>query len=129
MEKNFVIVRDEKLRAKALRRVMSLDLSKPWKVTIAPYKRSRSLEQNALYWKVISAIAEDTGNSKDAVHEWVRQRFLPPELVEINGEVRETRRSTTKLKVDEMSDLIDRVIAWAQVDLGIRIPLEERHAA
>ena len=122
-----IIIRDETLRAEALRRIFALDLSKPMKMTLAPYKKNRSLEQNALYWKWLGIIANDTGHDADEIHEFCKQKFLEPIFVEINGETHEARRTTTKLKVDEMSSYMNRVYAWATSELGILLPLPEDH--
>lgn len=127
---DFIIIRDERLRAKALERILALDLSKPMKMTLAPYKKNRSLEQNSLYWKWLGIIAKDTGHNADEIHEFCKIKFLPPVFVEINGEVHEARRTTTKLKIDDMSTYMTKVHAWATGELGILLPIpEERHAA
>ena len=117
-----IIIRDEKLRAAALQKLLALDLSKPWDMTVKPHKSSRSLDQNALYWSWLGVIAGDTGYTADDIHEVCKQKFLPPHFVDIGGEVTETRRTTTKLKVDEMSAYMGQVEAWAVSELGIILP-------
>lgn len=125
MKPHPLILRDEVMRARVLRLVMSLDLKKPWRVTVEPYRRSRSLEQNNLYHKWVGIIAAETGNSHDAVHEWCKHEFLAAAFVDMGGKVREIRRSTTTLKVDEMSAYMNAVYAWATSDLGLLLPIPE----
>lgn len=125
MKKQTIIVRDPVTRARAINFIGMLNTDKPWEVKIGPYKTNRSLEQNALYWKWLGIIAKDTGHDADEIHEFCKQKFLEPIFVDINGEVHEARRTTTKLKVDEMSAYMNRVYAWATSELGILLPLPE----
>ena len=125
MQRDIVIVRTPETRQKVLARIARLSLESPVSITIEPYKRSRSLEQNALYHLWVGIVAKETGNDHDDIHEHCRQSFLPPRIVEVNGEIRETRRSTASLKVDEMAEYMDKVYAWATGELGIKLPLPE----
>lgn len=129
MDKQTFIVRSEEVRANLMREVAAMQIVTPQEVTIKPYKKSRSLEQNALYWKWCGIIASDTGHNADEIHEFCKIKFLEPVFVEINGEVHEARRTTTKLKVDEMSAFMNKVHAWATGELGILLPLPEERAA
>ncbi len=91
-----IIVRDDSTRQIVLGLVGALDMTKPWSITIEPYKRNRSLEQNALYHKWVGIVANDTGDSHNAVHEWAKKEWLAPRQVEMNGKVIEYMPSTTK---------------------------------
>ena len=119
------IVADERGRQRAIAVLGTLSLDKPWSVLIEPYKRSRTLNQNALYHKWVGIIADDTGNSHDAVHEALKQEFLPPRTVEMGGKVRQYRPSTTALTSDEMAAYMNHVYAWAGSELGIILPVPE----
>jgi len=123
------ILRNEAIRGNALARLLKLDLSSPWEVTIKLYKKNRTLEQNRLYWEIVQLAANELGCDKDGLHDVARQKFLPPVFTEIKGEVHEGRQSTTKLTVAEFSEYIERVTAWLQVDLGLTLPMEDRDAA
>ena len=103
--------------------IACLDLSKPWAVTIEPYKEKRTLNQNALYWKWVGIIAQDTGNDPDAVHEALKQRFLIPVEITFMGD-KIPYRSTARLNTGEMSNYMDRVHALAS-EMGIVLPLPE----
>jgi hypothetical protein len=125
-----IIVGNEDARQRAADVLTALNLDKcPWAVSIAPYKRNRSLEQNNLLWKVYTIVAEETGHSPEEIHDWCRQQFLPARFVEINGQAHEVRRSTATLKVDEMTEYLNRVMSWATADLGIVLPIHEKDAA
>ena len=92
----------------------------PLEVVVKPYKRNRSVEQNALLWKLYSLISDETGHSKDEIHDLMRWKFLGMQKKEVAGTVIEYLPSTTKLKVSEMADYITQIEAWA-ANLGIRL--------
>lgn len=117
-----VIIRDEASRARAIELIGKLDLLKPWAVTVAKAKSKRSIDQNNLYWLWLGIIANETGNTATDIHEWCKGEFLPPVFVEVNGKVREARRSTTDLNTADMTTYLDRINAWAASDLGIILP-------
>ena len=57
-----MIVSDDKTRRQAIDALFALDLSKPWQVTIEPYKERRSIEQNRLQRRIIGIISEQLGD-------------------------------------------------------------------
>ena len=121
---NRLVIRDEILRKRALDLISGLNLAKPWEITVHPYKAKRSLEQNALYWSIVSAIADYTGHSRDEAHEAMKVMFLAPKCVEIAGHQCEFR-TTTKLTVKDMSEYIERCYAFASSELGLFIHVPE----
>lgn len=126
-EKQAFTVRDAGTRVAAVQAIMRLPLSAAHEVRIAPASKSRSVRQNNLYWEWMEVIGRETGHHKDEIHDYCRQRFLPKRFVEIRGEVREVRPSTTRLKVAEMSEYMTSVEAFA-AELGIGLPHpEEAH--
>ena len=120
---NPTIIRDATERNLVRDTIACLDLSQPWAVTIEPYKERRTLNQNALYWKWVGIIAQDTGNDPDAVHEALKQRFLVPVVITFMGD-KIPYRSTARLNTGEMSNYMDRVHALAS-EMGIVLPLPE----
>ena len=100
-----------------------------WSVEIKRLKGRRTLQQNALYWRWVHIIADETGNDAEDIHEAIKLKFITPELVTVLGET-VPRRSTADKDIDAMTALMNKVHAWAHTDLGILLPLpEERHAA
>lgn len=124
MSREPYIIRDETMRQRVSDLVDALDLTKPWSVTIEPYKKKRSLSQNALYWKWVGIIADETGNDNDDIHEAFKGMFLTPRAVQIGIESREIR-STVKQNTDEMKTYMDKVYAYATSQLGILLPIPE----
>ncbi len=101
--------------------------NKVWQVTVEPYKTRRSLNQNALYWRWLSILAEETGHDNDDLHEFFKAKFLEPRTVDLHGEEIAVR-STAKLAADEFKLYLDKVYAFVTSELGILLPLpEEQH--
>lgn len=108
--------------------IMQLDFDKPMLVDVRPYRRKRSLDQNALYWMWLTELSEYLqGKGRDfATKEWchdaMRHSFLgweEKQLVDVvTGEITETRalRSTTKLDKGAFTFYLEQIEGWA---LGI----------
>lgn len=89
-----------------------------------PLRKNRSLNQNDYYWGVVLSLLEkETGNDQDAIHEFIKDRFLSKRQVEFNGQEFVVSGSTRKLTTAEFEELMEKVRAWAQIDLNINIPL------
>lgn len=119
------ILRDEAVRARAIGFISGLDMKTVWQVTIAPYRKNRSLNQNALYHRWIGLIAHETGNGHDDTHEAMKAMFLPPKFLTVGERTVEIRRSTTKLNTKEMHEFMTQVEAWSASELGIVLPRPE----
>ena len=96
-----------------------------YEVSISPPRKKRTLQANALYWKWIDQIRlhviDTTGQSysADAMHEWFKSKFLPTEVVEVNGEPIRCRLSTAKLSTKEMSDYMDMIDKYCANNLHL----------
>ncbi|MBW2675100.1 MAG: recombination protein NinB [Deltaproteobacteria bacterium] len=125
MKKQTFITKTEEALKLAQEFVSSLHPSKKWEITVAEYRKKRSLGQNALMWKwaneVADYVSEHTGMDADDVHAFLKGKFLSPRIVEIKGEVVEYR-TTTKLSTAEMTDYMNKIYAWATTDLGLILP-------
>lgn len=82
-------------------------------------KKMRSLQQNAYYWGVvIDILANETGYTKDEMHEALKVKFLQYE----NVPGLPTMRSSTDLSTVEFETYMEMIRRWASQDLGIVIP-------
>ncbi len=125
--KDFVL-RDQHVRRNAVDYINSLDLDKPWRIVVGPHVPKRSLAQNRLYWMWAHAIQQhllDTAGrhySDKQIHAWLKEKFLPTEIVEIKGEVKESRKSTADLTVKEMSKYLNDIDMYCAADLDLVLP-------
>lgn len=84
-------------------------------------ERRRSNDQNALAWLWFTCIAEETGSSKDDVHDHYCMKFLRRPIV-FNGREEMSMRGTSGLTTAEMKQFLDMVQADAASELGIILP-------
>lgn len=109
-------------------KLTEMDLTKPQVVTIKPWKKKRTNNQNALYWEWLSVIANETGHDKDELHTLFRRKFLTPQQREILGEECWCLQSTTTLSTVEMSEYMARIQSHV-APFGIHLPIPEDMAA
>lgn len=88
-------------------------------LSLKPYKQTRSQQQNARYWLLLTKISSHTGHDKDELHEMMKARFLGPFEREIAGETITAIRSSARLKVGEFRDYMERIESWAIEHLGV----------
>jgi len=96
----------------------------PVAVTYEPAKSSRSIEQNARYWALLTEISQQgpsamggEWHSPEVWHEYCAKRFLGMEAGPFGHGV---RRRTSKLKVSEFADYMAQIEAWAADELGVQ---------
>jgi len=94
-------------------------------VTFATQKSNRSLAQNRLFWSWMQVLSDETGHTAQEMHDYLVEEFCPMETKEIMGKVVTQHRGTSKLRVQEFSDLLNTIDAWASGDLGIYLPKPE----
>ena len=85
-------------------------------VEVKPAKRS--LEQNRLYWAILTDISEQVVPGKayepSVWHEYLRALFLPERMIELpDGSVKMLNASTSELRLDEFSEYVEKVVKWA----------------
>lgn len=96
--------------------------------------KKRTLAQNSYMWLLVTAMAKETGQDKEEIHNYLRARFLtvPAMIVTADGEILEERevvRSTTDLSPKEFSDYVDRCALFAAEELGFVLPERKESAA
>lgn len=91
--------------------------------SISKYTGKRTIEQNRLYWKILAIVSDYTGYEKDELHEIFKYKFLKRSKQDENtGEIFEYIKTTTKLKIPEFSDYIDKVKRYCTTNLGCKLP-------
>ena len=86
---------------------------------------NRSNEQNSLYWKWINIMSEETGFTKEEMHELIKYKFLKRTSINNNGIEEVKLKSTTTLTVKEFTKLMDDVLYWSNNTLNINLPTYE----
>jgi hypothetical protein len=105
------------------------DNGKKYIVEIKVKRERRTIDQNSLYWLWLTCIMSETGQYKDDLHEFFKQKYLGVEqhTVYLNSVkyAVEIAKSTTKLDTREMKYYLDRVQQFANAELGIVLPNPE----
>ena len=108
MEPKTWIIRNEQILENCVGRLKELSFDEPWIINAKPYKRNRTHEQNDLMWQLLTLIGQHTGHTKDEMYDISTSMYLTPRTTTHRGIVYE-RYSTSRLKVAEMSDFIERL--------------------
>lgn len=144
---NKVIIASESHRNRAVAMVQSAPLG--FEVTVKERKKDRSTDQNALYWKWLTIIGMELGESKEEIHERMKSDYLvhiyerdDPEYSAMIHAIREVWRSgmkveaaglrkqivkltsTTTATVKQMTEYMTEVERFA-ASMAIRLPSPE----
>lgn len=102
--------------------ISKLNLDKRYEINITLKKEKRTIPQNRLYWLYVTCIADETGNSKEDIHNHLKQTFLKVEDVIIGNASIAKTISTTKLNTSMMANYINQIVVWASSECGIILP-------
>ena len=78
-------------------------------ITIKKNRPVRSISQNSYYWICLQAIAAETGDTTDQLHEWYKLEFLSQEF---RGKI--IGKSTTELDSGEFTIYLNKVKTHAR---------------
>ena len=91
-------------------------------LTIKPYKKNRSREQNDMFHGWCGTIAEKTGHSKQEIKQiMVESTFGTEDFLNLQGLTRTRVKETSGMTVGEMSELLERTIQIG-IELGAEAP-------
>ncbi len=99
--------------------IRALNPKRPWRIEITQHQAKRTLSQNKLYFSILTEMANETGYTKDEMHDIMKTKLLPPQVVSLADEEITIPATTTTLGKKEFSDYVDRVCAFAATELGI----------
>jgi len=92
-------------------------------IKIQKLQSIRSIQQNRYWWVCMTILSNETGYTKEEIHEISKFKFLKREkVVEKTGEILPYIESTTKLKVSEFADLVSELQRWASETLNVYLP-------
>ena len=115
-----MVARGRQQLESAARLIAGLSPEKPWRIEVARHRERRTLSQNKRYWVAVTELANETGHSKDEMHEALKLKFLPPVMVQVgDDEVIAVPASSAKLDRKIFADYMERVIAFAATEFGI----------
>jgi len=93
-------------------------------ITIKPYRKNRSDNQNRYYWGVVVKILSDElGFEPDEMHEVLKQKFLTRETLRIGKEDFIIAKPTHNRSTQEFEEYLSHIRTWASTEMSILIPL------
>jgi hypothetical protein len=106
-----IIFRTEETKERAVARIKAIkpDQEHPLALWIGPYKKIRSLEQNALYWRLLGIVCAATGHSRDTLHTFFKRRAFGVRTETIGDQELEVVPSSAKASKGDFSELIEYV--------------------
>jgi len=147
--KQTIAITSNEHRKRAITIIESLPLDLPHEIVIRERKKDRSLEQNALMWKWYTIIAGELGETKEAIHEHYKAKYLVNIYERDNQDYAEMIRSlrmvwrsgmkkeavdlkskvvgltsTSTATVKQMTEYLD-CIEHDSAGMGIRLPMPE----
>jgi len=93
-------------------------------ISLKEDRMNRTQRQNALYWMWVKIIADESGYTRDAMHDILRDKFLGYRTVKTKDKVIEVLRSTTGLNVEDMKDYLTEIDMFA-TEFGMMLPRPE----
>lgn len=100
----------------------NLDFSKRYILEIKVQREQRSISQNSLYWLWLACLQDETGETKDNLHEYFKTKFLGVDERQCFGHHFFLPNTTTKLDTLQFKNYLDRIQEFASVELGITLP-------
>lgn len=109
-----IILRSQEQVERAVARIRAIkpDQENPFGVWIGPHKKIRTLEQNALYWRLIALIAAATGHSKGTLHAYFKEQAFGRVVEEVGGKRFDYVPSSAAAERGDFSSLIEHVQAF-----------------
>jgi|TARA_R100001480_G_scaffold36403_3_gene49064 hypothetical protein len=117
------ILRDFSIRNSCAKEIMQLNVEdETLEVTVKPYKKNRSLEQNDMFHAWCGSIADKSGHTKEEIKNiLIETVFGTEEYLNFKGEHRHRIRQTSGMTIGEMGELIERATQIG-IELGADVP-------
>jgi hypothetical protein len=103
-------------------KIAKADLSKGFIIEWKRFKKVRSNDQNALYWMWLTCLEQETGQEKDSLHDYFREKYLQVTYDQVFDSERKILQSTTKLDTVAMKNYLDKIQVFAATELAVTLP-------
>jgi hypothetical protein len=99
-----------------------LDWNIGYEIKVSKIKKKRSFDQNSLYFLYLGCISQETGNDKDQLHEYFKQKYLGYNHYNLLNEHVIKTKSTTELTTKQFTEYIEKIVIFASQELNIILP-------
>ena len=86
---------------------LGTDFGKPYTVSIAKFKRPRSLEQNKKLHAMLRELALHTGYTESMMKEICKANFGPIAVYQVGNRIVDAPKGTSDYTVEEMADFVE----------------------
>lgn len=118
-------ITDDKSREALIEMLCKLPIGKPYEITVDKYREKRTIPQNRLYWLWLTCLMDETGNSREDLHIYFKEKFLPSQTELFNNVEIVKTSSTTSLNTKEFKFYLERIHQFAATELEIYLPWPE----
>ena len=115
------LITNEHSRRVVFEYLEKLNLAKKYSVEITLKREIRTLSQNRLYWLYLACLEQETGNEKEALHDFFKRKWLRKNTTELRNEQIISVYSTKELNTVQFKAYIDRIVLFAAEE-GIILP-------
>jgi hypothetical protein len=121
------LIKNNKIKSNCIEHINSLNQEKEWQVEIKPYKKKRSVSQNALYWLWMKEISQGCYESGGELipdrtyHCYFRQKILGTTQLKVNGTTVWDLKSTTKLNTKDFTQYLEDIEHYVGSEWGIAL--------
>lgn len=85
-------------------------------VIVRKFEQHRSIDHNRYLWGVVyKMVSEDSGETSNDIHEFMKRKLLPPRFIKYKGEQMKIPATTTKLTPQQMNEYISRISALTDI--------------
>lgn len=95
----------------------SLSDNKKVEIIVRPVRKGRSDKVNNYYWAYINIISIETGNDSRLLHEYFKNKYLPPTIGHIKGKEIKIPPTTTTLSSFDMSNYMEKISIETDIPL------------
>lgn len=103
-------------------KIAKVDLSKGFVIEWKRFQKVRTNDQNALYWMWLTCLEQETGQEKDSLHDYFREKYLQVTYEKVFDSERKILQSTTKLDTVSMKNYLDKIQVFAATELAVTLP-------
>lgn len=114
------------IRDRAHQIIDALSDDKDWTLTVEPYKKKRTSEQNARHWKIVGEAASQIGCSPQELHEALLCEFFGYDEIVVLGRVKyRPKERSSGQNTSRFSEFDTWAESFLASEYGVFIPYKE----
>lgn len=106
----------------AFNKIAKADLTKGFVIEWKRVQKIRTNDQNALYWLWMTCLEQETGQDKNSLHDYFREKYLKVTYERVFDSERKILESTRKLDTVAMKNYLDKIQIFAATELAVTLP-------